>query len=139
MTNDTRIVPLSRSSRDLSRFLEVSYAVYRNDPNWVAPLLMDLKKVFTDANPLFKHAQMQLWVASRNGQDVGRIAGILDEEYYRTTNKRAAFFGFYECLDDPATSRQLFAAVRDWACQKGGATTMKLGWNSGADWSVGNA
>ncbi len=79
MTNDVRIEALSRSSRDISRFLEVSYSVYNGDPNWVAPLLMDLKKVFTDANPLFSHAQMQLWVATRGGRDVGRIAGIVDE------------------------------------------------------------
>ena len=65
MSNDIQIVPLSRSSRDVMRFLKVSYGIYRDDPNWVAPLLMDLKKVFTDANPLFEHAVMQLWVATR--------------------------------------------------------------------------
>jgi ribosomal protein S18 acetylase RimI-like enzyme len=119
MTNDIRIVPLSRSSKDVSRFLEVSYRVYDGDPNWVAPLLMDLKKVFTDENPLFTHAKMQLWVATRDGKDIGRIAGIIDEEYFRTTKQRAAFFGFFECLDEPAASHQLFNAVREWAKQNG--------------------
>lgn len=119
MTNDIRILPLSLSSKDVSRFLEVSYAVYQGDPNWVAPLLMDLKKVFTDENPLFTHARMQLWVATRDGRDIGRIAGIVDEEYFRTTKQHAAFFGFFECLDEPAASRQLFGAVREWARQNG--------------------
>jgi len=36
---------------------------YRDDPHWVAPLLVDLKKVFTNDNPLFSHAEMALWVA----------------------------------------------------------------------------
>ena len=54
MSSDIQVVPLSRSPRDVMRFLKVSYGVYGNDPNWVAPLLMDLKKVFTDANPLFQ-------------------------------------------------------------------------------------
>ena len=67
MNTDIQIVPLSRNSRDVLRFLKVSYGIYRNDPNWVAPLLMDLKKVFTDANPLFEHAVMQLWIATRSG------------------------------------------------------------------------
>ena len=71
MSTDIQIVPLSRNSRDVMRFLKVSYRIYRDDPNWVAPLLMDLKKVFTDANPLFEHAVMQLWVATRRGAGRG--------------------------------------------------------------------
>ena len=54
--NEVEIVPLSRSARDVSRFLNLSYRIYDQDPLWVAPLLMDLKKVFSDANPLFDHA-----------------------------------------------------------------------------------
>src|SRR5437588_10340230 len=91
MSDDIQITPLSRSPRDISRFLNISYRIYEGDPLWVAPLLMDLKKVFTDANPLFDHAKMQLWVATRNGQDVGRIAGIVDEHHNRTAKEPAAF------------------------------------------------
>src|SRR5580704_11608705 len=81
MSDDIQIVPLSRAAGDVSRFLEISYGIYRDDPHWVAPLLSDLKKVFTDANPLFGHADMQLWTARRNGRDIGRMAGILDRNY----------------------------------------------------------
>src|ERR1041384_5551824 len=77
MSRDLEIIPLSRRPKDVHRFLQVSYEIYRDDPLWVAPLLMDLKKVFSDRNPLFEHAEMHLWVARRNGRDVGRIAGIL--------------------------------------------------------------
>lgn len=119
MSNDIQVVPLSRGARDVMRFLKVSYGIYGDDPNWVAPLLMDLKKVFTDANPLFQHAEMQLWVATRGGRDVGRIAGILDHNHNQVTKDQAAFFGFFECADDAAASRQLFAQVMDWARGKG--------------------
>jgi hypothetical protein len=119
MSNDIQVVPLARSSRDVTRFLEVSYGIYGNDPHWVAPLLMDLKKVFTDANPLFQHAEMQLWAATRGGQDVGRIAAILDHNHNKAAKDQAAFFGFYECVDDAVVSRQLFARVFDWARAKG--------------------
>jgi GNAT superfamily N-acetyltransferase len=119
MSNDIQVVALTRGSRDVQRFLKVSYGIYRDDPHWVAPLLMDLKKVFTDANPLFEHAEMQLWVATRGGRDVGRIAGILDHNHNRAAKDQAAFFGFYECLDDAEVSRRLFGVVLDWARQKG--------------------
>ena len=55
----------------------------------------DLKKVFTDANPLFGHAEMALWVATQGGRDIGRIAGVLDQNHNRAQKDNAAFFGFF--------------------------------------------
>jgi hypothetical protein len=112
------IVALSRNPRDVSRFLEFSYEIYREDPYWVAPLLADLKKVFTDANPLFTHAEMQLWIARQGGRDVGRIAGIIDHTHNQVQKDSAAFFGFYECVNSKEVSARLFAAVAAWAREK---------------------
>src|ERR1700722_13069318 len=117
--NNIEIVPLTRNSRDVSRFLEVSYVIYRNDPLWAAPLLMDLKEVFTDENPLFQHAKAALWVATRGGRDVGRIAGIIDQTHNGVQKDSAAFFGFFECVNDPEVSRLLFQTVRAWAREEG--------------------
>ena len=113
-----RIVPLSRGRRDIARFLAVPHGIYRGDPNWVAPLEDDLRKVFTDANPLFSHAEMQLWVAERDGRDVGRIAGILDRAHNDFHRETTAFFGFFECVDDAAVSAELFAVVAAWARER---------------------
>jgi GNAT superfamily N-acetyltransferase len=119
MSSDIQVLPLTRRPRDIDRFLQVPYGVYRDDPHWVAPLLMDLKKVFTDANPLFEHAAMQLWIARRDGQDVGRIAAIVDDHHNRTQKDQAAFFGFFECVQDAAVSRRLFEAAFTWARERG--------------------
>jgi hypothetical protein len=97
----------------------VPYGIYREDPNWVAPLLDDLKKVFSDANPLFQHAEMKLWIATRGGRDVGRIAGILDRSHNEFHGEKSAFFGFFESIDDPEISRALVAEVQTWAREKG--------------------
>jgi hypothetical protein len=119
MSNELRIEALARRPAQVSRFLQVSYGIYNGDPHWVAPLLMDLKKVFTDENPMFEHAQMQLWVARQGDRDVGRIAGIIDDSYNRVSKEAGAFFGFFESVNSAEVSRSLFAAVRDWAQQKG--------------------
>ncbi len=118
MSDDPQIVPLSLGKKDVDRFLKVSYAIYQNDPLWVAPLLMDVKKVFSHQNPFFHHAEMQLWVATKQGRDVGRIAGIIDQNYLQHQKDQAAFFGFFECQDDPQSSRALFEAVAAWAREK---------------------
>jgi hypothetical protein len=115
LTSTIQIVELSRGSRDVSRFLRVPYSIYRDDPNWVAPLLSDLKLVFKDSNPLFEHAEMKLWVAVKDGRDVGRIAGILDRNHVAKYKDATAFWGFFESIDDSAAAGALFDAVTAWA------------------------
>jgi ribosomal protein S18 acetylase RimI-like enzyme len=119
MSNDIRIVRLSRASRDIDRFLQVSYTIYRDDPHWVAPLLMDLKKVFTDENPLFQHASMELWVATLEGRDVGRIAGIIERPQQNGPPPKEASFGFFECINDSEVSNRLFQEAFNWARKEG--------------------
>jgi ribosomal protein S18 acetylase RimI-like enzyme len=116
---EAQITPLTRRGGDLRRFLRLSHAIYQNDPHWVAPLMMDLKKIFADANPLFDHAEMQLWIAERDGRDVGRIAGIVDRHFNQFHKDHAAFFGFFECVNDRTVSQKLFAAASDWSRSKG--------------------
>ena len=47
--SEVLIKPLSRRGAELSRFLRIGHIIYWDDPLWVAPLLGDLKKVFTNA------------------------------------------------------------------------------------------
>lgn len=119
MDRDIQIFALSRGRADVKRFLRLSYEIYRDDPNWVAPLSVDISKVLSDANPFFEHAQMRLWMAVRNGRDVGRLAGVIDRNYNAFHNDTAAFFGFFECIRDPEVSRLLFNALFEWARQNG--------------------
>ena len=58
MSTELQILPLSRGANHVNRFLEVSYGIYRGDSHWVAPLLLDARKIFADANPLFEHAAL---------------------------------------------------------------------------------
>jgi GNAT superfamily N-acetyltransferase len=112
---ELRVVELLRDRAGISRFLSVADNLYRGDSCWVAPMLSDRKKVLGDANPFFTHARMALWVAVRDGRDVGRIAGIVDDHHNMRHNERTAFFGFFESANDPAVSDLLFATVRAWA------------------------
>jgi GNAT superfamily N-acetyltransferase len=93
----------------------VPYAIYRDDPHWVAPLLSDRRQVLGPENPFFAHARIALWVVVREGRDVGRVAGIVDEHHNARHGETTAFFGFFESVDDPAVSALLLDAVRAWA------------------------
>ena len=60
-----------------------------------------MAKVFQDENPFFRHGEMQLFVARRDGRDVGRVAAILDRNHNEFHGEKAAFFGFFESENDP--------------------------------------
>jgi GNAT superfamily N-acetyltransferase len=119
MSSPVEIIPLARQPRNIRRFFKLAHPLYAGDPNWVAPLVMDMQKVFSEANPLFQHAEMQIWVARRDGRDIGRIAGIVDRNHNEFHGERSAFFGFFECVNDAAVSDTLFATVSAWAKERG--------------------
>jgi len=93
--------------------------IYRADPHWVAPLRGDVAKVFSEENPFFRHAEMQLFAAQRDGRDAGRIAAILDRHHNEFHAERTAFFGFFESENDPAVSGALLQAAASWARERG--------------------
>src|SRR5262245_9306488 len=62
---------------------------------------------------------MAVWVAERDGHDVGSIAGIVDDHHNERHGEATAFFGFFEAVNDPSVSRLLFDAVRAWAARLG--------------------
>ena len=57
---------------------------------------------------------MQLFVAKRGSSDVGRIAAVVDRAHNEFHGERVAFFGFFECADDPEAARRLFDAAAEW-------------------------
>ena len=113
------IEPISRSKRDLNRFFDVADRVYRGDPNWVPPLRADVAKVFSKKNPFFEHAEIQLFVARRGGEDLGRIAAILDRAHNEFHAEQTAFFGFFETVDDREISGALLETASRWARERG--------------------
>ncbi|MDQ3892183.1 MAG: hypothetical protein M3274_04710, partial [Actinomycetota bacterium] len=70
-------VRLTRSSADLKRFIGYPFVRYRGDPHWVPPLLISERQKFDPKkNPFYEHARVDLFLAERDGEVVGRIAAI---------------------------------------------------------------
>ncbi len=119
--NEDRSVKIEQisSKKDLNEFIRFPWKVYQGDPNWVPPLLSEMKFVFGDKNPFFKHAEAAYFIARRNGDIVGRVAAILDRNHINVHNEQAGFFGFFECLPDPAIARGLLDSAAAWLKERG--------------------
>jgi len=101
-------------------FLKFPYTLYKDHPQWIAPLMMEQKKlVDTVKNPFYETADLAMFVATRNGKTAGRIAAIHNKAYNEHHGSNIGFFGFFDCIDDQKVCDLLIKAVGDWFSERG--------------------
>jgi GNAT superfamily N-acetyltransferase len=106
--------------RDLKTFIRLPWEIYRNEPLWVPPLLRDeRRRLDPGTNPFFEHAEVQLFLAWRDGQPVGRISAQVDRNFNSFQDNEWGLFGFFECADDPEAAQALFDAAAGWLAERG--------------------
>lgn len=117
--NDIKIYPV-RSEQDRMRFIKLQWKIYKDERYWVPPLIMDRKKILdTKKNPFFQHAEIEMFLAEKNGELAGRIAAIKNDLHNKTHNDKVGFFGFFECINNQEVANALFDAAKDWLKEKG--------------------
>jgi hypothetical protein len=108
------------NKKELKRFIELAWTLNKNDPHWVPPLrLQVLDNLDTKRNPFYKHAEIICWNAYRGKEHVGRIAAIIDQSHIQFHKEKTGFFGFFECINDPAVAKELLNTAEAWIKQKG--------------------
>lgn len=118
MTGAISVIPV-RTRAELKRFVRVASAVNAGDPNWVTPLTLERMEALSDKNPFFAHADVQFWLAVRDGRDVGRISAQIDHLAPRDPAAPQGAFGLIAAQDDPAIFKALFDAAEGWLKDRG--------------------
>jgi hypothetical protein len=109
-----------KTKTDLKKFIKFPHKLYSKSPYWVPPLFFDeMSTLNKDKNPAFEYCEAKYWLAYRDGEIVGRIAGILNNRYVEKWGKKDARFSWVDFIDDEEVSRLLFKTVEDWAKSKG--------------------
>ncbi len=102
------------------RFVRLPWRIYRDDPCWMPPLVMSQEELLGfRPHPFYERSKIRSFIASRGGQDVGRISAIVNAGHVERYGENRGFFGFFECDDDSAAARGLFGAARDWLRAQG--------------------
>ncbi len=106
--------------RDQKQFVQLPWSLYQNDPHWIPPLRRNIEEmVGFRHHPFHDVAKMKTWIARRDGQVCGRIAGIVNPVHIRKYREDIGFFGFFESIDDQAVAAGLFDAVAHWLSEQG--------------------
>jgi len=108
------------SNKDLMQFIKLPWKIYQNDPHWVPPLILDRKNLLNKKkNPFYSHAEMEMFLAYKNNELVGRIAAITNENHNKFHEDNVGFFGFFESIDDKDVSDALFTKSEEWLHERG--------------------
>lgn len=101
-------------------FLLLPFSLYRNDPNWIAPLKQDIEKVFDPSkNKFFHHGECSRWILYDDKNLIGRIAAFINQDTAYSEDQPTGGCGFFECINDQQAANLLFDTVKSWLQQKG--------------------
>ncbi len=115
---DITIVPVEGRAL-LDRFIRLPHRFYRDDPHYIAPLHLERLDALTPKNPFFSHADVQFWIARKNGRDVGRISAQVDRQALAVRPDATGHFGLIAAEDDPAVFHALVSEAEAWLRARG--------------------
>jgi hypothetical protein len=120
---DLAIEPIN-TPRERKEFVDLAYRLNAGDPNWVPPLHMEAVELITPGkNPFFEHADVQLFIARRDGRAVGRISAHIDHLAVATPPEQGmgpgtGNWGLLEA-EDQAIANALITRAETWLRDKG--------------------
>lgn len=113
------IIPVETNAH-LREFLNLPYDLYRDHPNWRAPLRFERKAhISPKKNPSLLAIQDQKFLAMRGTSCVGRVAAFINEAHRLHHKDGAGHFGFLDFEDHGDTGAALLGAAEAWLTKQG--------------------
>jgi len=120
---DIRIEPVDDKA-GRKAFVDLAYRLNAGDPHWVPPLRIEALELVTPGkNPFFDHADVELFLARRAGEVVGRISAHIDrlalaQPAAQGMGPGTGNWGLLEAADE-AVAKALIGAAEAWLRDKG--------------------
>lgn len=93
---------------DLMKFIKFPMELYKNNPNFVPPLINDEKDIWNkDENPALLYSQAKQFLAYKNDNIVGRIAVMINNKDANELGIKKVRFGWIDFIDDEEVSKAL--------------------------------
>lgn len=110
----------AQTKSEIRKFVKVPFAIYKGNPYWIPPLIMDDIATFDRAkNPAFAQAEARFFIAYQDGRPVGRLAAIISHVANKKYGTKDVRFGWFDTIEDEEVPRALFAALEAWGRENG--------------------
>lgn len=102
-------------------FLDFPFTLYKDNPHWVPPLIIDIKSIMQpEKHAFYQHGEAKFLLAlNEHDEVIGRLAVMENRRYNDYFVSKTAFFYYFEAIDDHTVSRGLFEAGFRWAKERG--------------------
>lgn len=109
-----------KSQNDLKKFIKFPNKLYEGNKFYVPPLISaEIETISKDKNPAFEFCESRYWLAyNEKNAIVGRIAGIINNEYNQKVGQLFVRFGWLDYVEDINVLRALLQTVETWAKEK---------------------
>lgn len=112
--NSIKVIKV-QSKKEMKMFISFPHTLYQKYDNYVPDLDSDVEGFFNPKkNRNLAYADVQPFLAMRDGEVVGRIAGVVSHKSNSTWNKRIVRFTYIEFIDDLDVSKALLDTVAEW-------------------------
>ena len=101
------------TKKDLKKFIQFPKKLYKDCPYYVPPLDQGEWETLT-RHPALDFCDIKLWLAHKDGEIVGRIAGIINKKCNEIKGQKRIRFGWFDTIDDAAVAKALFQKVEEW-------------------------
>ncbi len=101
-------------------FIRAAKVAYAGDPHYVAPLEFEVgARLDPAANPALSGADVQLFIARKDGAVAGRISAFINPLHLQRYGDAAGHFGFLDAIDDADVFAGLLKAAEDYFRARG--------------------
>lgn len=109
-----------KTRKEMSDFISLSRTLYKDNKQYVPDLDVDVRGFFNPKkNNDLAYADVQPFIAIKDGKVAGRVVGIVSYKSNATWKKKIVRFTYLEFIDDIEVSKALLDTVASWGKERG--------------------
>jgi len=112
-----------KEKKDLKKFINLPWDIYRNDQNWVPPLRrQQLNSLQGNDNPLLAGGPHTFFLALSENKVAGRILVGVNTKLNEKKHKNEGYISLFESVNNKDVAFSLFEAAAGWLKKRGLST-----------------
>lgn len=110
----------TKDRKQVDRFLQFHYDLYRNCKQWVPPFWADMRAMLDPKkHPFYDHSDADFFIAERDGKVVARIAAMENKPFNQYHNTKKMQFYLFDTIEDREAAEAIFERAYEWGRNRG--------------------